>query len=101
MAEAKNILKLLHYIMVTYWGFNILDLIGLSLEAHTYWGIIAEETIKVFMAIAGLVYFIYMIIHKRKMNRLNRDLKQQEIDRYKIETELILSTKMKSKRKRK
>lgn len=93
MSEFKNFLKVLHFIMISIWGLNVLDIIKNYISfATSSIGILIEQSVQTAMALAGLIYFIVKIVnlciktyHTYRMN--NFEIKERKIEVEKKEKE--------------
>jgi hypothetical protein len=81
------ILDMIHLMLGAMQGYGmskigtIIDV--LKLDDGGYSGI--DNWIKTLMALAGLIYFLITIPHKIKMQRLDRKLKKEQIEKLEIE----------------
>ena len=82
MSKLKFLYNLLDTIFLGVWGLTIMDLVPL-LNVEIFDSI--DGVIKTLMAFVGLLYFIVTIPHKIKMQRLDRKIRKEELE--KIERE--------------
>lgn len=85
MANMKLIFKIFDIFFVSIWGLTIMDLIKITTKSEALLNI--DTTIKTIMAIVGLIYFLIQIPHKIKMQKLDREFKEKEIEKIKRENE--------------
>ncbi len=73
----------LDIILTGIWGLTIIDLFAI------YGGFdIINDSVKVFLAIGGLIYLFFIKIpHEIKMNKLNRKEKKEQIKKLEKENE--------------
>lgn len=81
----KLIFKIFDIFFVSIWGLTIMDLIKITTKSEALLNI--DTTIKTIMAIVGLIYFLIQIPHKIKMQKLDREFKEKEIEKIKRENE--------------
>lgn len=86
MANIRLFVKFFDFFFASVWGLTIMDLLKISgenpLESIDGW-------IKTLMAICGLIYFIFKIIsyifieipHKNKIQKLELQLKEEELEK--------------------
>ena len=83
MATAKWVINTIETIILGFWGLTIIDLIPLFQV-----GLLSDidNTIKAVMAIIGAIYLIVQLpykisnlSHKKKMNNLDRQIKEAEL----------------------
>ena len=82
MSKIKYLYNLLDTLFLGVWGLTIMDLIPL-LNIQIFESI--DGVIKTLMAFVGCVYFVITIPHKIKMQKLDRKIRQEELE--KIEKE--------------
>ncbi len=86
MATIKLFWNILDVFFLSIWGLTIIDILKMA-EGNYYANL--DNWIKTLMALAGLIYFLITIPHKIKMQRLDRKMKKEEIE--KLEQENIKS----------
>lgn len=84
MATIKLLWNILDIFFLSIWGLTIIDVLKIA-DGGSYSSL--DGWIKTLMALAGLIYFIITIPHKVKMQRLDRKLKREEIEKLEIENE--------------
>lgn len=84
MATIKLLWNILDIFFFSIWGLTIIDVLRIA-DGGTYSGI--DNWIKTLMALAGLIYFLITIPHKIKMQRLDRKLKEEQIEKLEIEND--------------
>ncbi len=82
MATIRLLFNILDIFFLSIWGLTIIDLLKLT-DVNYYANL--DDWIKTLMALAGLIYFLITIPHKIKMQRLDRKLKEEQIEKLKIE----------------
>lgn len=85
MANMKLFYRIFDIFFVSIWGLTIVDLIKITTKSETLLNI--DNTIKTIMAIVGALYFLIQIPHKIKMQKLERELKEEQIEKIKRENE--------------
>lgn len=86
MASLRLFFKFMDVLFISVWGLTIMDLLKIS-NVTAYSSI--DNWIKTLMAVLGLIYLVISIPHKIKMQRLDREKKQEEIEKLKIENEKL------------
>ena len=81
MATIKFLWNIFDGIALSIWGLTIIDV--LKIVDGGYASI--DNWIKTLMALAGLIYFLITIPHKIKIQRLDRKLKKEQIEKLEIE----------------
>lgn len=92
MVAIKYVYQAINAVFVLVWGFTIIEVMPLVTIANIknlemFNGI--DNIVKTIMAVAGLVYFVYRFWehafvttpHKKKMNKLEQELKTQQIEK--------------------
>ncbi len=82
MAAIRLLFNILDVFFLSIWGLTIIDLLKLA-DGNYYADL--DNWIKTLMALAGLIYFLITIPHKVKMQRLDRKLKEEQIEKLEIE----------------
>ena len=82
MALIKLLWNISDLIVLGIWGLTIIDILKLA-DVNYYSSL--DGWIKTLMALAGLIYFLITIPHKIKMQRLDRKLKEEQIEKLEIE----------------
>lgn len=81
MQQIKDFLKLLDFIVGTYWSITMMDLIPMVFSGQIT--ITALSNISTFVnllvAIAGLVYLVVRTVHFIRMSKLHIESKKQDI----------------------
>ena len=73
MADLKFLIRFFDFIFISVWGLTIMDLLKLATEGpYAY----IDNWIKTVMAIGGLIYLVFSIPHKIKMQKLERQMKE-------------------------
>lgn len=78
MAAIRLLFNILDVLFLSIWGLTIIDLLKLA-DGNYY--VDLDDWIKTLMALAGLIYFLITIPHKIKMQRLDRKLKEEQIEK--------------------
>ncbi len=81
MATIKFLWNILDGFFLSIWGLTIIDVLKLAEGGYSS----IDNWIKTLMALAGLIYFIITIPHKIKIQRLDRKLKKEQIEKLEIE----------------
>ena len=84
MASLKLFYGFMDVLFFSIWGLTIMDVLKL-INVGTYSDI--DNIIKTLMALAGLIYFAFSIPHKLKMQRLERKMKEEEIEKLEREND--------------
>lgn len=82
MASLKLFYGFMDVLFFSIWGLTIMDVLKL-MNVGAYSDI--DNIIKTSMALVGFVYFALSIPHKLKMQRLERKLKEQQIEKLEME----------------
>ncbi len=82
MAAIRLLFNILDVFFLSIWGLTIIDLLKLA-DGNYYADL--DNWIKTLMALAGLIYFLITIPHKVKMQKLDRKLKEEQIEKLEIE----------------
>jgi len=75
MTKIKSFFNFLDTVFFSVWGLTIIDLIPIIGISSV------DNLIKTLMAAVGFVYFALSIPHKRKIQKLERKLKEQELEK--------------------
>ena len=86
MATIKLLWNILDIFFLSIWGLTIIDILKMA-EGNSYANL--DNWIKTLMALAGLVYFLITIPHKIKMQRLDRKMKEEEIEKIEYENDKL------------
>lgn len=78
MTKLKALYNLLDTVFLGVWGLTIMDLLPLF-QVDLFSTL--DNTIKTLMALAGFIYFLITIPHKLKMQRLERKIKEEELEK--------------------
>lgn len=78
MTKLKALYNLLDTVFLGIWGLTIMDLLPLF-QVDLFSTL--DNTIKSLMALVGFIYFIVTIPHKLKMQRLERKIKEEELEK--------------------
>lgn len=78
MSKLKAIINFLDTFFLSVWGLTLMDLLPL-IDLDLFSSL--DNTIKTLMALAGFVYFVITIPHKLKMNKINRKIRQEELEK--------------------
>lgn len=73
-------------LFISVWGLTIVDLLKIS-NIEVYSDI--DTWIKTLMAVLGLIYLLISIPHKLKMQRLDRKLKEEQIEKLEMENDKL------------
>lgn len=89
MESYRWLLKGFHYVVFVFWGVTVYDVIP---SIHGYFNGISigflteiDSTIKILMAGAGFIYYVFNLIHKYRMNR--EELESKDIENKKAQVE--------------
>lgn len=82
MATIRLLWNILDFFFLSIWGLTIIDLLKLA-DGNTYANL--DDWIKTLMALAGLIYFLITIPHRIKIQKLDRKLKKEQIEKLEIE----------------
>lgn len=85
MANVKLLAKMLDIAFMSVWGLTVFDLVKAVSGSEVLLSI--DGVIKTLMAGAGLVYFLIQIPHKMKMQRLDGEIKVEELEKIKREND--------------
>ena len=86
MANLKLFVKFFDFIFISVWGLTVVDVLKIAVETP-YSSI--DNWIKTLMAIGGLIYLVFSIPHKIKMQKLERKMKEEEIEKLEHENEKL------------
>lgn len=78
MANIRLFVKFFDFIFVSVWGLTIMDLLKITAE-NPYSNI--DAWIKTLMALGGLIYLAFSFPHKIRMQKLERKLKEEELEK--------------------
>jgi len=84
MATIRLLWNILDIFFLSIWGLTIIDVLKIA-DGNSYTNL--DSWIKTLMALAGLIYFLITIPHKIKMQRLDRKMREEEIEKLEIENE--------------
>ena len=80
----KTLYNLFDAFLAGIWGLTIVDLL-LFVDLNSY---DVDEFIKTLLAIAGLIYLVAVKIpHEYKNNKLNRQIKKEELEKLEMEND--------------
>lgn len=85
MAKIKILIKFLDYFFGSVLGLTIIELLPM-LNLNIFDTV--DGALKGFLALAGLLYFLISIPHKFKMQKLERQMKEEELNRIKKQNSL-------------
>lgn len=92
MTKIKSLLNIAEYYFLTIWGVTLLDIIPL-VNLDLFGNI--DNTIKTAMALFGAIYFAFSLpfkikdlIHKSKIQKIEAEMKLEELERLKRENDL-------------
>lgn len=82
MQQIKDFLNFLDYIVATFWGFTVIEIMPLLTSGSASLTVLnsVSEFIKVLFAIAGLIYLIVRLMHFIKMSKINIDIRKEELE---------------------
>ena len=84
MVKIQEFFKLIDFFFLSVWGLTLMDLIPLiSINFLDD----LDGIIKTLMALSGFLYFVITIPHKVKMNRLEKKIKEEELEALEFENE--------------
>lgn len=86
MASLKMFLRVFDIIFMSLWGLTIMDLFRFA-DVNMYNSI--DGWIRTGFAAVGLVYLIFSISHKRKMQGFDREKIQKEIEKLRLENDKL------------
>jgi len=78
MTNLKVFIKFFDFIFISVWGLTVVDLLKIAVN-NPYSSI--DNWVKTLMAIGGLIYLVFSIPHKIKMQTLERKMKEEEIEK--------------------
>lgn len=84
MANLKLLIKFFDFIFISVWGLTIMDLLKIASDSP-YDSI--DNWIKTLMALGGLLYLVFSIPHKIRMQKLERQMKEEELEKIKKEND--------------
>lgn len=81
MHQIKEFLNFLDLVVGTFWSLTIMDLYPIIFSGQITFSSVANLStfVNLLLAIAGLVYLIFRIIHFVRMSKLHIEFKRQEI----------------------
>lgn len=81
MQQVKDFLNFIDVIVGTFWSLTVMDLYPLIFSGQITISAISNIStfVNLLLAIAGLVYLVFRIIHFVRMSRLHIEYKKQEI----------------------
>lgn len=90
MANLKIIYRILDTFFLSIWGLTLIDLVPLTAVDNVVVSYTSIDTIiKTLMALVGFIYFVVTIPHKLKMQKLDRKIKQEELEKLTLENNKI------------
>lgn len=81
MQQVKDFLNFIDVIVGTFWSLTVMDLYPLIFSGQITISAVSNIStfVNLLLAIAGLIYLVFRIIHFVKMSRLHIEYKKQEI----------------------
>ena len=81
MHQVRDFLNFLDYIVATFWGFTLVEVVPVIATEGLSFNILSSlsEFIKILFAIAGLIYLVFRLIHFVKMSKINVQIRNQEL----------------------
>jgi hypothetical protein len=81
MHQVKEFLNFLDYIVATFWGITVVEVVpilatnGLSIDIMTS----LSDLVKFLFSIAGLIYLVFRLIHFIRMSKINIEIRKEEL----------------------
>lgn len=85
MADLRFVIKIFDFMFVSIWGLTLVDIASLVTKNESILNI--DDSLKTFMAVVGAIYFIVQIPHRIRTQRIEREIKKQELEKLKKENE--------------
>jgi hypothetical protein len=81
MQQVREFLNFLDYIVATFWGITVVEVIPILASNGLSFEILGSlsDLIKFLFSIAGLVYLVFRIIHYVRISKINVLIRQQEL----------------------
>jgi len=81
MQQIKDFLNFLDFIVGTYWSITMMDILPLIFSGQMTSQILSSVSgvVNLLLAIAGLVYLVFRLIHFVRMSKLHIESKKQDI----------------------
>lgn len=81
MQQVKDFLNFIDVIVGTFWSLTVMDLYPLIFSGQITISAVSNIStfVNLLLAIAGLIYLVFRIIHFVRMSRLHIEYKKQEI----------------------
>ena len=81
MQQVKDFINFLDYIVATFWGFTLVEIIPAVVTGGLFPNMLSSisDFIKVLFAIAGLIYLIVRLIHFVRMSKINLEIRKEEL----------------------
>ena len=81
MQQVKDFINFLDYIVATFWGFTLVEIIPVVVTGGLFPNMLSSisDFIKVLFAIAGLIYLIVRLIHFVRMSKINLEIRKEEL----------------------
>ena len=95
MTRIKSLISFVDTFFLSFWGFNIMDMLSISSSEPTSLLSNVDSSIRVLLSLAGLIWFCISIPHKisvqkqeRISKKLENDLKREDLERKMRENDL-------------
>lgn len=81
MQQIKDFLNFLDYIVATFWGFTVIEIMPLLTSGSASFTLLnsVSELVKVLFAIAGLIYLVVRLIHFIRISKINLEFRKEEL----------------------
>ena len=81
MHQVREFLNFLDYIVATFWGFTLIEVVPIVTGGNILPEIMSSlsDFIKVLFSIAGLIYLIFRLIHFIRMSKINIEIRKEEL----------------------
>jgi hypothetical protein len=81
MHQVREFLNFLDYVVATFWGITVAEVVPLIAADGLSISILSSlsDLIKVLFSIAGLIYLIFRLLHFVKMSKVNVSIRKEEL----------------------
>ena len=81
MQQVRDFFNFLDYIVATFWGITLIEIIPIIVSNGITTGIMSNlsELIKILFAVAGLIYLIFRLVHFIRMSKINVAIRREEL----------------------
>ena len=81
MQQVREFLNLLDYIVGTFWGFTLIEVVPSVISSGLFPSALSgiSDFIKVMFSIAGFIYLVVRLIHFIRMSKINVEIRKEEL----------------------